>query len=253
MKRIDFKEAVEILRDDEQYYGEYGSQFLHNSNIMSLLNDPQSFRVHEDSVAMLYGRLFHEMVMFNKFDTEVVNASTRSTKIYKETSAEHGGQILLLQKEADQLMMNVEKAKSNSVFRDVMEQVIEFELPGVKVLNEKDELDDEEELIWAAKADIITEDYVYDLKTTSSIASFGKSARVYNYDSQAYIYTSMFDKPMRFLVVEKGTGNVALFETSTDAYMRGEQKVEDAESAYRRYFGEGKTLPTTEFVHYGRI
>jgi len=37
-------ENIEKLRDDEQYYGDFGRQFLSNSDIGKLLNDPTQFR-----------------------------------------------------------------------------------------------------------------------------------------------------------------------------------------------------------------
>ena len=37
---MDKKEIIEKLRDDEQYYGKFGSQYLSNSNIGTLLNNP---------------------------------------------------------------------------------------------------------------------------------------------------------------------------------------------------------------------
>jgi hypothetical protein len=46
----------------------------------------------------------------------------------------------------------------------------------------------------------------------------------------------MFQKPMRFIVVEKGTGNVGLFDTSDEAYERGRIKVLEAEEIYKKYF-----------------
>ncbi len=58
---------------------------------------------------------------------------------------------------------------------------------------------------WKGKADIISDEFVIDLKTTSSLDEFKYSARKYNYDSQAYIYNQIFGKPVIFIAVEKGT------------------------------------------------
>ena len=38
------KEILEKLRVDEHYYGEYGNQFLSNSDIGTLLKDPAKLR-----------------------------------------------------------------------------------------------------------------------------------------------------------------------------------------------------------------
>ena len=37
-------EILEKLRDDDNYYGEFGRQFLSNSDIYKLLNNPLSTR-----------------------------------------------------------------------------------------------------------------------------------------------------------------------------------------------------------------
>jgi len=36
------KKAIEKLRDDEHYYGEFGKQYLSNSDISNLLTNPLS-------------------------------------------------------------------------------------------------------------------------------------------------------------------------------------------------------------------
>ena len=37
---MDKQEILNKLRDDENYYGEFGKQYLSNSDIKSLLNNP---------------------------------------------------------------------------------------------------------------------------------------------------------------------------------------------------------------------
>ena len=74
------------LSNDEKYYGEYGKQFLSNSDIDTLINNPAGFLdTRQDSINLMYGRAFHELVMFGttQYDN-YVEASTRNTKIYKE-------------------------------------------------------------------------------------------------------------------------------------------------------------------------
>ena len=38
------KEAIERLRNDEDYYGDFGKQYLSNSDIDALLNNPLNFK-----------------------------------------------------------------------------------------------------------------------------------------------------------------------------------------------------------------
>lgn len=243
----DFSEIIANLQDDSNYYGEYGSQFLHNSDIYNLLGDLTKFKKKEDSTAMAFGRAFHDMVMFNKCNEQIVEASTRSTKIYKEALAESGKEVLLLSHEYDKISALVNASRNNDLFAEILDSAIEFEVPNAGLMIE------DSTNIWACKADILTEDYIYDIKTTSSLDGFFQSARNYNYDSQAYIYSTMFQKPMRFLVVEKESGRVGLFETSDEAYMKGQSKVERAEEVYNKYFGLNKTEEIRNYVKYGTI
>lgn len=239
---IDYKDIIKRLRDDSEYYGEYGSQFLHNSDIYSLLNNPQSFRQREETTALLYGRAFHELVMFNEYNEPVAEASTRNTNVYKNMVSENGGGMLLLKKEYDDIVALRKKAFSNNMFQSTMDSVLSFEEPNVAELTDN-------KIMWACKADLITEKYVYDIKTTSSLTGFRKSSRNYNYDSQAYIYSTMFQKPMRFLVVEKGTGCVGLFDVSDDAYERGREKVIKAEEIYTQYYTNGDANVKDHYIH----
>ena len=47
------------------------------------------------------------------------------------------------------------------------------------------------------------EGLIVDLKTTSDISSFPYSAKKYNYDSQAYIYSKIFGYEFLFIVIYK--------------------------------------------------
>ena len=49
--------VLDKLRDDAHYYGAYGKQFLSNSDIYNLLNNPRRFRVaSEETKPMIEGR-----------------------------------------------------------------------------------------------------------------------------------------------------------------------------------------------------
>jgi hypothetical protein len=41
---VDKTEIIEKLKDDEQYYGDFGKKFLSNSDISSLLYNPLEFK-----------------------------------------------------------------------------------------------------------------------------------------------------------------------------------------------------------------
>lgn len=246
---IDLKEAIGKLADDVNYYGDYGKQFLSNSDIGTLINNPAGYlEPREDSINLMFGRAFHELIMFGNTQHDqyqYVEASTRTTKIYKEAAAE-AGQILFLKKEWDDLNSLVESALKNKEVADILnDKSNSYEVPNLGTMGD-------DNVIWKGKADIVSSDYIIDIKTSSSIGGFKYSSKAYNYDSQAYIYSRLFQKPMKFLVIEKGTGCVGLFEVSQEAYENGFDKVQKAQDNYLKYY-VNNSEKLENFCVYGEI
>ena len=84
------------------------------------------------------------------------------------------------------------------------------------------------------KADCINKDQglIVDIKTTGDINRFRKSANIYNYDSQAYIYKEIFGYDLVFLVICKKTQQIAIYDCSEEFYNTGKMKVAQAMNAY---------------------
>ena len=226
------KETYWKLKSDEHYYGEYGQQFLSNSNISTLLKNPKDLhKPRPGSPAFLIGGYFHTAILepqkLKSF--KIVEASTRNTKAYKEIS---GGEMCLLQKEADQVNVMTEVMLANDVCRDLIKPVlgnVVYEEPHVvELFGNK----------WKGKADIVNheEKLVIDLKTTADIDKFRWSASKYNYDSQAYIYSKLFGYEMLFIVIDKTTHQIGLFDCSPEFYKSGEDKVRRASDAYDLFY-----------------
>tara|TARA_R110002020_G_scaffold32173_2_gene99262 strand:- start:368 stop:1099 length:732 start_codon:yes stop_codon:yes gene_type:complete len=226
------KEVYEKLRNDEHYYGDYGKQFLSNSDISTLLKNPRDLhKPRPSSPAFLVGGYFHTAILepdkLNRF--KIVDATTRNTKKYKEIS---DGEICLLQHEVDKIQLMTEAMMSNDVCRDLIKPVlaeVDYEEPRVGKIFDN---------MWKGKADIINheEKLVIDLKTTADIDKFRWSASKYNYDSQAYIYSTLFGYEMIFIVIDKETRQVGIFDCSPDFYKRGEDKVRQASAAYDLFY-----------------
>jgi len=228
------KKIIDRLREDKDYYGEFGQQFLSNSNISTLLKNPAKLRDKQANIpAFLVGGYFHTAILepekLNSF--KIVEASTRNTKKYKELS---GGEMCLLQHEVDQVELMQEAVMANDICRDLIAPVLGnyiYEEPAVIELFGN---------MWKGKADIVNHDekLVIDLKTTSDIEKFRWSASKYNYDSQAYIYSKLFGYEMVFIVIDKNTKQIGVFDCSPDFYKRGEDKVRRASEAYDLYYGD---------------
>jgi hypothetical protein len=225
-------DILKKLSDDNHYYGEYGQQFLSNSDIYSLINNPNDFhKPSEETIEFKFGKAFHELIMFGESDhiDDVVQASTRTTKIYKE-AVQETGRILFLTKEYDQLMYIVEKAQGNKEVSElVLGKNVKYEVPVVGSLFS-------EEILWKGKADIVRDDCIIDLKTTANLNSFGRSVKSYNYDSQAYIYSTLFNKPMKFIGIDKNTGVAGIFDVSPFTLNDGMEKAQVAEENFIKYF-----------------
>lgn len=224
------KEVLKRLDNDEDYYGDYGKQYLSNSDIRALLKDPLNFKQPiVGNPNLIKGGYFHTLVLEpDKLERyKIIDASTRNTKAYKELS---GGEMCLLQKEADELQALRDKLMANNLCKDLIQDIdVEYEVPGVLELGGE---------WWKLKADIKnnTQQVIVDLKTTSNIEKFPYSAKEYNYDSQAYIYSSYFNMPMIFLVIDKLNGKIGIFDCSNEFLERGKDKVEQAIEQYRLFY-----------------
>ena len=225
-------EIIERLRNDEDYYGDYGNKFLSNSHIGKLLKNPMSlYDKTPDNPNFKVGGYFHTAILEpDKLKSfKIIDATTRNTKKYKEIS---GGEICLLQHEVDMIEVMVEKMMANDICRDLIQPVlgnVQYEEPGIVRLYDN---------MWKGKADIINHDeqLIIDLKTTSDIEKFRWSASKFNYDSQAYIYRHLFGYDMLFIAIDKNTHQIGLFDCSPNFYKSGKEKVEKASEIFDLFY-----------------
>jgi hypothetical protein len=80
-------EILKNLDNDELYYGDYGKQFLSNSDIRSLLRDPLSFKKPiVGNPNLVKGGYFHTLVLEpDKLEQyKIIEAASRNSKIYKD-------------------------------------------------------------------------------------------------------------------------------------------------------------------------
>jgi hypothetical protein len=229
-------DIIEQLRDDANYYGEVGRQYLSNSDIKVLLDNPTMFGVPTpDNPAFALGRLFHQLILEPEKAAKVegVNASTRTTKVYKDACAEKGVEFMLLTKEMEDAHRWSQKMLGNyDFFEAIRDDANVYEEPIVGTIMGRK---------FKAKADILCPDRIIDLKTTSNIDEFKWSARKYGYDSQCYIYQSLFGVPLVFFAIDKKTGRLGMFEPSEDFVLRGRDKVERALEVHDKFFGADAT------------
>lgn len=233
---------IQKLRDDSHYYGEFGRQYLSNSDIRTLLKDPQSFRQpKEKTLAMLQGSYLHTAILEpHKLDQfQILDMASRNSKAYKEVLAESGEDRLLLRKEQEELEILVNALISNREFCGMLiEDANVFEQPGLVTMHG---------MLWKGKCDVLGSDKLIDIKTTSDLDRFEYSANSFNYDSQCVIYEAMFGKPMYFMVIEKGTCRMDLFDCSDNFRRQGEAKIKEAIEVYNKFFIDNPPCDITQY------
>ena len=235
-------EVLKKLSDDNHYYGDFGKKYLSNSDINTLLKNPLAFgEPSKPSAAFLVGGYFHTAILepdkLKKY--KIIPSSTRNTKVYKEMS---GGELCLLQHEVDHIELMTEKMMNNDVCKHLIHgKDVEHEKPGVDKIGK---------YMWKGKADIINHDdkLVVDIKTTADISKFRSSAFRYNYDSQAYIYSRLFGYEMVFIVIDKTTHQLGVFDCSPEFYASGKDKVDRAEEAYELFYKTEDFNPKQYFI-----
>ena len=131
------KEIIDKLREDKHYYGEFGQQYLSNSNISTLLDNPLALREPQKQIpAFLVGGYFHTAILepekLRSF--KVIEATNRNTKVYKELS---GGEMCLLQSEVDSINLMTDKLMSNKFCESlIVGSTMQYEEPGYTILED---------------------------------------------------------------------------------------------------------------------
>jgi hypothetical protein len=233
---------IETLRNDAEYYTGIGKNYLSNSDIGILLSNPQDFgKIREDNKAFADGRYFHQLLIEPEKAKlmNFVDASSRNTNLYKDYIAAMGMDFCMLKKEGEEIRSLASKMTSNINFYDeIYRDGNVFEQPAIGEI---------QGMMWKGKADIVTEDSIIDLKTTGDIQKFKWSAKAYNYDSQCYIYQTLFGKPLVFYVIDKSTHQLGIFRPTENFIKGGELKVARAIEIFKKYFGDN---PTDDIINY---
>lgn len=233
----DKQELLKKMYNDSFYYGELGKYALSSSAIKALIDSPKAYaralNSHSDSGAFKMGRLIHLAALEpDKIDTlcHIVEVQSAVTKKFKDKVKEVGSsQFVFTRKEYDKAMYTVDALLQNDVWQQITNKA-NFEVPGFDIIKGYP---------FRAKADVLGFDYVADLKTTSDLKAFPWSAKKYGYDVQVYIYCKIFNvdfKDFLFFAIDKGSGDLGIYEVTENFYNSGKSKVEYGISIYEKYF-----------------
>lgn len=234
------------MYDDTFYYGYLGQNALSSSSCKKLLKSPKSFLKEDsgNSAALVAGRIFHTMLLEPEKikDLNIVNVASRNTKAFKEALTKHDYQTVYTQRELDNANYLVNQIRKVDEVNRLLDGCL-FEQPEAMMF---------EGLPFRGKADVLGFDTVIDVKTTSSpIADFKWSADKYGYDLQAYLYLQMFGKEdFKFIVIDKNTADIGVFECSDAFLERGKKKLYEAIDSYKWFFLE-RNGDASQYIYNG--
>lgn len=228
------QELLDRMMDDKFYYQYLGVNALSSSSVKKLLNSP---REYEDSLmvgsktnpAFEFGWLFHTAILEpHVYEKQVfVDVKSRNTNLFREALSEHPRPFTM--KERYDVERLAESFYNNSRAVDMMQHT-QKEVPAIGNLFG---------MPFRAKADVLGDGYIVDLKTTGNINKFEYSAREYLYRCQAYIYCKLFDIDYRdftFIAIDKTTATIGFYGVSEKSFIAGKYDVEQAVEVYKEYF-----------------
>jgi hypothetical protein len=193
---------------------------------------------NSSSTELRLGKLFHTYILEpHKVDRfHFCSAKTAASKEYKDAIEMHGIDNVYTGDDQDKVNRLVDAFHRNEQAKGLVSGG-EYEVPAIgEVFG----------LPFRAKADVlkysdmfpdsIYPELVVDLKTTSGgVKNFKHSAYKYGYDVQVYIYCELFkvtyDK-FRFLVIDKGTLDLAIFDVSEEFYLSGKERTYQGVETY---------------------
>ena len=231
------EELLSKMYDDSFYYGELGKYALSSSAIKQLIDSPKmyqrSLNFKSDSGAFKTGRLIHLAALEpEKLETlcHVVEVQSAVTKKYKEKVAEVGSSdFVFTRKEYDKAMYTADALLQNDVWQELTRGA-QFEVPAFDILHGYP---------FRAKADVLGDGYIADLKTTSDLKNFKWASKKYGYDVQLYIYCNLFKiewKDFKFFAIDKSSGDLGIYDVEQSFYESGKYKLEAGLEVFEKYF-----------------
>jgi len=243
-------ELISNMDSDPFYYGHLSKAALSSSACKDLLKSSISYyqsltTKRKQTDALLQGSIFHMLTLepekleqrYEFFDAQTQN------KAFKERAEESDKEVVLLK---HFYFMRALKNKSldrcesaSSLLQGGLEEV-----PSIGLING---------IPFRGKADYLKNNHIVDLKTAASLDNWNPRYKSkYNYDIQPYIYRELFNvERFTFLVVEKVTGRIGVYEASEECFESGEEKVRICTDRYKEDF-LGKSDKEIESVIFNR-
>ena len=239
-KIYDTAALLKKMQNDEFYYGELDKLALSSSSLKTLLASPKTYKFvkeygNAESQALRDGWLFHTAILEpDVFAAQTfVDVQSKNTKKFKEAKTELGRVFTAKEKSDAERLADAFYRNEHAL------QLItncNFEVPAIGEVMGKP---------FRGKADVLASDRIVDLKTTSDIKGFHYAAKKYGYDIQCYLYCNLFGKSykdFKFLVLDKGSLDIGIWDCSEEFYYAGEEKVQKAIDLYEKFFVDGADI-----------
>lgn len=239
----DKQELLDNMFEDDFYYGYLGKNALSSSSLKMLIQSPKTYKYvtkygSGESQALRDGKLFHTMILepHKIDDLVIVDVATKAGKAYKE--AKEQGLDVYTTKEIKDAERLADALLRNDEAVSYMNKA-HFEVPAISMIDG---------IPFRAKADILKDNMIVDLKTTTGLNEFRYSAAKYSYDLQAYLYREMFGVDnFTFVAIDKGSLDIGIFECSDEFYESGKRKLEQGLANYK-YFFDAEEVDLNQYV-----
>ena len=242
-KEWDVKEIIQRMDDDSFYYGYLGDNALSSSSVKGLYKSPKSYfnkakKINSNVPALREGRLIHTVVLeedklHDKYDFVDIGGRRTKTFVDAEAKARTKGKEIMLTSElhkANELCNAIRfNSHANELFTGgVAETPANGELFGVP---------------FRGKADYLKDGHLIDLKTTSDLEGWVEAAKyTWHYDMQGWIYCELFGvTKFTYVVIEKSTGDIGIFELSDETRELGGNKVKQSVVTFNEYRKDKRT------------
>jgi len=234
------KELLKKMIDDNFYYGELASLVLSSSSLKLLLSSPKTYKFvtkygSKETQPLRDGRLIHLSILEpDKFQEQIfVNVASKNSKAYREAKEKYGMVYTRSEKE------NAERIADAFLRNEFALKHItdcEFEVAAIDTIHGYP---------FRGKADVLRKDGIVDIKTTTDIKGFPYSAKKYSYDIQCYLYCQLYNisyEDFVFLVIDKGSLDIAEWRCSEEFYLEGKRKTLEALDIFEKFFIKGHDL-----------
>lgn len=225
-------DILKKMLDDEFYYGYLGKNALSSSAAKKLLDSPYAYHKsltekQTNVQALRDGQLIHLMVLEpEKVEYLTFTEGTKAAKAYKLAVEEVGSHNVYTNSEYYKAKKIAERVRSVTDVKAMLGGS-QFEIPAIGYYND---------LPFRGKADILKGGVVMDLKTTADLKGFERAAQYFSYDLQAALYLELFGAfEFEFIVVDKNTLDVGIFDCSDSFIDGGKRKLDLITDAYYNY------------------